>query len=53
MLNKAQKNVPFPGWDALDAEKQEMPAQVILTIQDENGNMIKKLSKKPLKGVIE
>jgi hypothetical protein len=49
-LNKAQKNIPFPGWDSLDAEKQEMPAQVILTIQDENGNIIKKINQKASKG---
>lgn len=49
-LNKAQKNIPFPGWDSLDAEKQEMPAQVILTIQDENGNIIKKIKQKASKG---
>ncbi|NDG46019.1 MAG: glycosyl hydrolase, partial [Flavobacteriia bacterium] len=45
-LNKAGKNVPFPGWDALDAEKQEMSAQVILTIEDEEGNMINKIKQK-------
>jgi photosystem II stability/assembly factor-like uncharacterized protein len=49
-LNKAQKNIPFPGWVSLDAEKQEMPAQVILTIQDENGNIIKKIKQKASKG---
>src|SRR6056300_659666 len=42
-LNKAEKNVPFPGWEALDAEKQEMPAQVILTIEDQQGNVINKV----------
>ena len=49
-LNKAEKNVPFPGWEALDAEKQEMPAQVILTIEDQQGNVINKVKKKASKG---
>ena len=50
MLNKEQKNVPFPGWDALDQEKQEAPAQVILTIEDERGNVINKVKEKASKG---
>ncbi len=49
-LNKAGKNVPFPGWDALDAEKQEMSAQVILTIEDQQGNVINKVKQKASKG---
>ncbi|MDA9015150.1 glycosyl hydrolase [Flavobacteriaceae bacterium] len=49
-LNKENKNVPFPGWDALDAEKQELPAQVVLTIEDEEGNVINKMKQKASKG---
>ncbi len=49
-LNKENKNVPFPGWDALDAEKQELPAQVVLTIEDEEGNVINKVKQKASKG---
>lgn len=49
-LNKANKNVPFPGWDVLDAEKQEMPAQVILMIQDKDGNVINKVKQKASRG---
>ena len=49
-LNKANKAVPFPGWEALDAEQLETPAQVILTIEDEEGNMINKIKQKATKG---
>jgi len=49
-LNQAAKNIPFPGWDALDAEKEELPAQVILTIEDEQGNVINKVKQKASKG---
>ena len=49
-FNKENKNVPFPGWDALDAEKQELPVQVVLTIEDEEGNVINKVKQKAFKG---
>ena len=49
-LNKNKKDVPFPGWDSLDAEKQEAPAQVILTIQDKDGNIINKIKQNASKG---
>ena len=49
-LNEAKKNIPFPGWDMLDIEKQEMPAQVILTIEDEEGNVINKVKQKASDG---
>jgi photosystem II stability/assembly factor-like uncharacterized protein len=49
-LNKARKNVPFPGWDMLDSEKQEISAQVILTIEDQQGNVINKVKQKASKG---
>ena len=42
-LNKNKRDVPFPGWDSVDAEKQEATAQVILTIQDKDGNIINKI----------
>ena len=43
-------NIPFPGWEALDAEARESEAQVILTLQDEAGNIINKVSQKASKG---
>ena len=49
-LNKKKLNVPFPGWDALDLEKDEKGAKVLLTIQDPQGNIIKKISAKAKKG---
>ncbi|MEK9613189.1 MAG: glycosyl hydrolase, partial [Flavobacteriaceae bacterium] len=49
-LNKAKKNVPFPGWDALDAELEEQAAKVVLTIEDGQGNIVNKVSKKASKG---
>ena len=49
-LNKNKMDVPFPGWDNLDAEKQEAPAQVILMIQDKDGNIINKIKQNASKG---
>jgi photosystem II stability/assembly factor-like uncharacterized protein len=49
-LNKKKLNVPFPGWDALDLEKNEKGAKVLLTIQDPKGNIIRKISAKAKKG---
>ena len=49
-LNKKNANIPFPGWDALDAEREEQAAQVVLSIQDSKGNVINKVSQKASKG---
>lgn len=49
-LNKSKKNIPFPGWDALDDEIEEQNAKVILTIQDKDGNVINKIMEKASKG---
>jgi len=49
-LNKKNMDVPFPGWDALDKENQEQSINVLLTIQDPDGNIVRKLSTKAKKG---
>ena len=49
-LNKAQKSIPFPGWKALDRESLEREAQVLLTIEDQAGNIINKVKQKAEKG---
>ena len=49
-LNKRNANINFPGWEALDAEREEEPAHVILTIQDKEGNVINKISKRASDG---
>ena len=47
---KKEGDIPFPGWDALDAEKDEEAASVVLTIQDDKGNIINKISKRARDG---
>ncbi|MDC3330334.1 glycosyl hydrolase [Flavobacteriaceae bacterium] len=49
-LNKNKADILFPGWDALDAERQENEAQVVLSIQDSQGNVINKISQKASQG---
>jgi len=49
-LNKNNADIPFPGWDALDTERQENEAQVVLSIQDSQGNVINKISQKASQG---
>lgn len=46
----ATANVPFPGWDALDAENAESPTKLLLMIKDSDGNLIRTVSAKPKNG---
>jgi photosystem II stability/assembly factor-like uncharacterized protein len=43
-LKKDNKNIPFPGWDALDEEKNEEGASIILVIKDSNGNFVTRIN---------
>lgn len=38
------QDVPFPGWDALDAEKRQESPEILLIIEDEDGNFIREIS---------
>lgn len=49
-LNKKGQNVPFPGWDALEAEKQEVAPKAWIAVADANGNVIRNIPVKPRKG---
>ena len=49
-LNQKLLNVPFPGYDELDEEKNETPAYIKISIEDENGNIIRHLKERAAKG---
>ncbi|WP_224487891.1 WD40/YVTN/BNR-like repeat-containing protein [Robertkochia flava] len=49
-LDKENKDVPFPGWDALDQERTETDPMVWVTIKDAQGNIIKHIKKSASKG---
>jgi len=38
------EGVPFPGWDALVDEKQQEAPQILITIKDDEGNVVRQFS---------
>ncbi len=49
-LQKADADIPFPGWDALDKEKNQQSPTLWLTIRDSDGNIVRKIKAPPKKG---
>lgn len=49
--NYKSTNVPFPGYTALAAESLEDKAQLIFTIEDSTGEIIRKISTTPKAGI--
>ena len=49
--NKNTEAVPFPGWDALAEEINESDPMLTFSISDAQGNVVRKLTTKPKKGV--
>ena len=50
-MKKEGKDIPFPGWEALDAEVNEEPTKIWLVVQDEDGNVIRRVEGKTSKGM--
>ncbi|MEM9000635.1 MAG: glycosyl hydrolase [Bacteroidota bacterium] len=48
---KADQDIPFPGWDAIEQERRQEGPMIILTITDSDGNVVKTLKVKPKKGM--
>ena len=46
----AEGNIPFPGWEALEAERRQEKPQIILTIKDAQGNMVDQVQGTTSKG---
>ena len=42
-LNKAGKNIPFPGWEALEAERREPSPKIWLVVKDNQENVVRRL----------
>ena len=49
-LNKQNKDIPFTGWDSLADEMSEKGANIILSITDSEGNLIRNVKKMASKG---
>ena len=43
-------DIPFPGWEALDAETNQPKPKIWLTVKDSGGNIVRRLSGKTDKG---
>ncbi|MFY9150415.1 MAG: hypothetical protein WAO52_00235 [Prolixibacteraceae bacterium] len=50
-LFKEGKPIPQPGWREMELEDKQEPAHLIFTITDESGNVIRRLTKAPSKGI--
>lgn len=50
-LKKTKKDIPFPGWEALDAEINEDKTSALLRITDSNGAFVAEVSGDYTKGV--
>ena len=50
-LKEANKNIPFPGWDALDEEKNEGKPKVSLVIRNEAGEFMTRINNDYKKGI--
>lgn len=49
-LEKEGKDIPFPGWEALDEENQQEKPKIWLTVKDEAGNVVRKIKAPAKKG---
>jgi len=47
----ADEDIPFPGWDALDAEINEVKDQVFIVVQDSDGHVAGRVSGSTSKGM--
>ncbi|MEM8888945.1 MAG: glycosyl hydrolase [Bacteroidota bacterium] len=50
-LAKEGKDIPFPGWDALEAERREDKPAVILTIRDDKNRIVRRINAPARKGL--
>lgn len=49
-LNKANKDIPFPGWDAVDAEVYDKGPKVFVLIKNQSDKVIRRISAPTGKG---
>jgi hypothetical protein len=47
---KEGKDVIFPGWDAVESERREESPKIILTIKDDQGNVVRRIEGPASKG---
>ncbi len=47
---RQDKNVPFPGWDAVEAERRQDSAKIWLTVRDHEGEVVRRIEGPVKKG---
>ena len=50
-LEKQNKDIPFPGWDALEQERREEAVKIWLVVKDAQGNVVRNVRGKTKKGI--
>ncbi len=50
-LEKDGEGIPFPGWDALEAERRQEEPRVWLTVKDKDGKVVRKIEAPARKGM--
>ncbi|RMG31346.1 MAG: glycosyl hydrolase [Bacteroidetes bacterium] len=50
-LAKEQKDIPFPGWEALEEERREEKPKILLTVKDSQGKVVKRIEGPTSKGL--
>ena len=51
LLNKENKNIPFPGWQALSDEKHQDKPNVVLVIRNDKGEFITRIQSEYKRGI--
>ncbi len=49
-LTEGKSAIPFPGWEALDSEKQQEGPSIVLTVKDGQGNVVNRVKGTNKKG---
>jgi len=50
-LTKDGKGIPFPGWDAIEAERRQEKPKITLTVKDSNGSVVQNIDGATSKGM--
>ena len=50
-LKAKNKGLPFPGWDAVEAERRQATPEIWLTLKDKSGNVVKRIKGENKKGI--
>jgi hypothetical protein len=49
-LNEKKKDMPFPGWDAIEAERRQETPKIWISVEDGHGNVVRRVPGPAKKG---